>query len=273
MAQPGMRDGTPSVREGPPKAARASWTNTPFAAQHFKGLAIAVAAGVFMAAVGAFGTDQLPLSVRLGYWIAVIVVGAVGGMAIGALTDRIHWFEDRPWLEGAIIVVALTAPLTLMIWLISSFAFRDTQLARPGPLFFLGPVFLVSCVMTALNYLSGRAPPKTHQRLEGAPPPRFLERLPAKLNGAELFAIEAEDHYLRLHTSKGEDLILMRLSDAVAELEGLEGARVHRSWWVSRQAIVGAKRGDGRALLTLKDGANAPVSRAYARSLREAGWF
>ena len=37
--------------------------------------------------------------------------------------------------------------------------------------------------------------------------------------------MEAEDHYLRLHTSKGQDLILMRLSDAIAELEGIEGAR------------------------------------------------
>ncbi|MFN4104010.1 MAG: hypothetical protein ACK4GB_06940, partial [Tepidimonas sp.] len=37
----------------------------------------------------------------------------------------------------------------------------------------------------------------------GASPPRFLERLPAKLRGAELYAVEAQDHYLRLHTSRG----------------------------------------------------------------------
>jgi DNA-binding LytR/AlgR family response regulator len=74
----------------------------------------------------------------------------------------------------------------------------------------------------------------------GPQPPKFLERLPLKLRGAEVWAVEAEDHYLRLHTSKGQDLILMRLADAVAELEGIEGAQVHRSWWVARDAITDA---------------------------------
>ena len=65
----------------------------------------------------------------------------------------------------------------------------------------------------------------------------------------------------------------MRLADAVAELEGLEGAQVHRSWWVARDAVVGVTRGDGRATLTLKGGVTAPVSRRYAPALRKAGWY
>jgi DNA-binding LytR/AlgR family response regulator len=85
--------------------------------------------------------------------------------------------------------------------------------------------------------------------------------------------VEAEDHYLRLHTSRGQDLILMRLSDAVAELEGIEGAQTHRSWWVAKAAVEAARRGDGRATLQVKGGVEAPVSRAYAKALREAGWF
>ena len=85
--------------------------------------------------------------------------------------------------------------------------------------------------------------------------------------------MEAEDHYLRLHTSKGSDLILMRLSDAVTELEGVEGAQTHRSWWVARAAVVDVRRSEGRASLKLKGGQDAPVSRSYARALRQAGWF
>ena len=88
-----------------------------------------------------------------------------------------------------------------------------------------------------------------------------------------MHAVEAEDHYLRLHTSRGQDLILMRLSDAIAELEGIEGAQTHRSWWVAKGAVEDARRGDGRAVLSLKGGVEAPVSRAYAKALREAGWF
>jgi DNA-binding LytR/AlgR family response regulator len=101
----------------------------------------------------------------------------------------------------------------------------------------------------------------------------LLERLPDKLRGAELHAIEAEDHYLRLHTDRGSALILMPLSEAVEKLQGMDGMRTHRSWWVARNAVVGAVRGRGRALLTLKNGLRAPVSRTYAPSLRGAGWF
>ncbi len=36
---------------------------------------------------------------------------------------------------------------------------------------------------------------------------------------------------------------------------------------------AGAARGDGRATLTLDGGLTAPVSRRYARTLREAGWY
>ncbi|MNY80677.1 LytTr DNA-binding domain protein [compost metagenome] len=65
----------------------------------------------------------------------------------------------------------------------------------------------------------------------------------------------------------------MRLSDALKELEGLEGAQTHRSWWVAKGAVRGVTRGEGRATLTLDGALEAPVSRRYARALREAGWY
>src|SRR5690606_13712732 len=104
-------------------------------------------------------------------------------------------------------------------------------------------------------------------------PVRFLERLPLRLRGATLLAVEAEDHYLRLHTDRGSDLILMRLGDAVAELDGLEGARTPRSWWVARGAVDGVARGERRAALTLEGGLEVPVSRTAARELRAKGWW
>ena len=65
----------------------------------------------------------------------------------------------------------------------------------------------------------------------------------------------------------------MRLSDAIAAVEALDGARTHRSWWVARDAVERVSRGDGRAVLTLSNGLEAPVSRTYAPALREAGWY
>jgi DNA-binding LytR/AlgR family response regulator len=42
---------------------------------------------------------------------------------------------------------------------------------------------------------------------------------------------------------------------------------------VARDAIADARRGDGRATLMLKDGSEVPVSRPYARILRERNWI
>ena len=105
-----------------------------------------------------------------------------------------------------------------------------------------------------------------------APEARFLDRLPAHL-GSDLLALEMEDHYVRVHTALGSELILLRMRDAVAELGAIEGAQVHRSWWVARDAVEDVKR-DGRNLrLVLTGGLEAPVSRARIAELKGAGWL
>ena len=71
----------------------------------------------------------------------------------------------------------------------------------------------------------------------------------------------------------GSDLVLLRMSDALRELAGLDGTRTHRSWWVARDAVESTRRDGDRIVLVLKGGAEAPVSRPNVRALREAGWF
>jgi DNA-binding LytR/AlgR family response regulator len=99
-----------------------------------------------------------------------------------------------------------------------------------------------------------------------------MARLPVTWGG-ELIALEMEDHYVRAHSPEASTLILMRLRDAEAELTGLEGLRVHRSWWVSRAAVEQIIR-NGRSLrLRLKGGLEAPVARDRVQALRVAGWI
>jgi len=64
----------------------------------------------------------------------------------------------------------------------------------------------------------------------------------------------------------------LALADAERELESLDGLRVHRSWWVARDAVADVTRADGRMTLKLVNGVEAPVSRTYARAVRDAGW-
>jgi hypothetical protein len=205
-------------------------------------------------------------------WSVDSAIGAIIGLAVARWWVPRSWFEDKLWAAALVIAVSVAAPLTLVVlgWLVF---LHHVPLSIGLVESVLPSAFGSTLVMTALAFLVRRPATRTHAAAPSAPPPKFLARLPEKLRGAEIFAIEAEDHYLRLHTSLGQDLILMRLADAIAELEGLEGAQTHRSWWVARAAIASAERADGRATLTLKDGAEVPVSRGFARELRSAGWF
>ena len=185
--------------------------------------------------------------------------------------DQSVWSVAR-----ALLALVVTMPTTFAIWLYSSVFFHMPLTLRTLP-YFAGPVLIVSVAMTAIMMMLARPGRVTHA-LPAAPlaapaPVKFMERLPAKLKGAVIYAVSAEDHYLRLHTSKGSDLILMRLSDALSELEGLEGAQTHRSWWVAREAVESARRDGDKVSLTLKGGAAAPVSRPNVGVLRKSGWF
>lgn len=239
-----------------------------------RGLAVAVGAGVFLALGGAFGSSGAPLLQRLAYWVPVLVAGGLWGHVCSLLVERFVDLDARPWLGAAALTAVITGPLTVLIWALTGLLFEGRLRHADDLIHFFPPVALITAALSILNVFLGRKQPvETHAGAPGAAPARFLERLPPKLRGARLIAVQAEDHYLRLHTDKGSDLILMRLTDALAELEGLEGAQTHRSWWVARDAVASVARGDGRAALTLDTGAVAPVSRRYARALREAGWW
>jgi len=235
-----------------------------------RGVAVTTAFALFMTLTGAFDTGDAPPALRIAYWLIVMFLGYLWGGFVARRFIRAGRSGARPWWVYAPWVSAImAAPFTLVVWG-GSRLLLDSDMPLAGtPVLFLY-VFVVALVITGLFGLI------ESRRAAAAPtvvPPKFLERLPLKLRGAEVWAVEAEDHYLRLHTSKGQDLILMRLADAVAELDGIEGLQVHRSWWVARDAIVDARRGDGRATLTLKDGAQVPVSRTYAGELRDRGWI
>lgn len=236
-----------------------------------RGFAIVAVAAVFLAFSGAFGMGKLTLLERLAYWVGMLTAGTVWGGVIARFAFPQRDAETGIWLRTLVYALVIAGPITLLVWVVN-----DRLLHSPIPARALASLFisvaLVTLVMTAVNVLAARARAETLV-IETPAPPRFLERLPLKLRGAEVWAVESEDHYLRLHTSKGQDLILLRLADAVAELEGIEGAQVHRSWWVAREAIADARRGDGRATLTLKDGSEVPVSRTYAKLLRDRGWI
>lgn len=233
-------------------------------------LAVGSGVAVFLSLFGPFDRPAGELLRKDAPFFLYSWIGSLLGLAGARIAWRLGLWARGPIVVGVATGLLMVAPMTAVVWIV-----QGLVQGRPLPAAALPDVVwqvLLVCVGASVLAIlvSGR---RTHSGDGAAAPPKFLERIPLKLREGELWAVEAEDHYLRLHTSRGQDLILMRLADAVDELEGLEGAQVHRSWWVARAAIADARRGDGRAVLTLKDGSDVPVSRTYARMLRERGWI
>ena len=239
-----------------------------------RGLFVAGLGGVLLALTGAFmGTDQ-PVAIRLIYWVPIMLCGAVWGHLCSRWVERYVNLDEQPWRAVVALVLVISGPLTVFVWAASGLAFSG-RLYPVSALADIGfAVVVVTATMSMVNvFLSKAQPVQTHASPTGNAPARFPDRLPMKMRGAVIRAVQAEDHYLRIHTDRGSDLILMRLSDALEELEGLEGAQTHRSWWVAREAVRDVSRGVARATLTLEGGILAPVSRRYAKALRDAGWY
>lgn len=239
-----------------------------------RGLGIAALAGLVLALSGAFADPDMSLGHRLAYWVPLMVLGGLWGHVCGQLVERFLNLDDRPWVTVAVLTALMSGPILLMVWLATGLFFEGRVYRLSSMIYFVAPVLSITGAMSAINVFVTRSRTvQTHEAAAGQAQARFLDRLPPKLRGARLIAVQSEDHYLRLHTDRGSDLILMRLADALAELEGLEGAQTHRSWWVARDAVRDVARGDGRATLTLDGGLSVPVSRRHARALRAAGWY
>lgn len=238
---------------------------------HWRSHVVAAAAGAFLALVGALGTGAAPWLDRLVFWIALLQAGTLCASFVGGFASRRPRIGESVVLRWVVMTLAVAAPMALLSWGLAHVVFAWG--APVGIAFFAWASLLVTGAMAALMMAIGTPGRAT----QGPPAPawevKLRERLAPPFRGAEIYAVSSEDHYLRVHTSVGATLILMRLADALAELEGIEGAQVHRSWWVARAAILAVQR-DGRKLnLKLKREIEAPVSRPNIKALQNSGWL
>jgi hypothetical protein len=239
-----------------------------------------LAVGILLGTLGPFGTfnDLSPFD-RFVYWIVIVVLnGLQASVAIQAsfyLLPAPKWPSIVPVTIGSVIC-SLVATMEVL-WL--------EQTLRPetnGPgasfteIYFL--VLIVTLVVSFLfthgplqNYSVFRIPQDDNIEDVDLPAPAdtetpFFSRISPGL-GTDVICLEMEDHYIRVHTAVGDELILMRMRDAVAELEGFDGMQVHRSFWVARKRIVSVRRAGERGLLTMSNGLEIPVSRTRFRQL------
>jgi len=254
-----------------------------------RSLAICLGLGLIFAWLGVYNTGEISFPERVVYWTGLIALGYGSAALVNPLVFERWMASAHPALQIAVVACLISVPITIGLIVIEYLS--DGTLAEPAWWWIqFGYVIVISVLLTAAGWamdrlakqaaapLSAPQPQPADTRIAPAPAPElaplaFADRLPPKFRVAEIHAVSAENHYLRVHTSAGEAMILMRLADAIRELAALQGMQTHRSWWVAKQGLAGAATGDGRVTLKLKSGAEAPVSRTYAKAVKDAGWL
>jgi DNA-binding LytR/AlgR family response regulator len=235
---------------------------------------IALGMALLLTFTAANGTQEIPLPLRFCYWLIVMLLGTLAAQISGRVLDR--FASLNLWQTIAAMIAITTPPICVMVWLVTA-SFSSDHRLDPARLFYLlGPVLVITLAMAVLHVLISGTPAQSHAftaENRAEPGATFRARLPFKYRHAEIHALEAEDHYLRVHTAAGDTLILMRLYDAIRELDGIEGSQTHRSWWVAKAAVTDTTRSNGRISFTLQGNLTAPVSRSFQKALKRDGWL
>jgi len=224
--------------------------------------------------LGVYDSNTMPLSQRLFFWGSTMSTGAATGLLF------LQWVLEGPLAKKSILLKLIAISAIACAPVVIVLAAFSGGLTGGWPLYNwplqYGMSFFIAIIVNAIGYVTLKAagwiPSSNGSPIDdhASSSSQFLKRLPPKYLNADLYAISSEDHYVRVHTSCGEELILMRLGDALKELSRANGLQTHRSWWVAQAGIANTIAKNGKHSIVLKTGTVAPVSRSYSKAVRKA---
>ncbi|NHK28392.1 LytTR family transcriptional regulator [Parvularcula flava] len=224
--------------------------------------------GIAFGMIGPYETGTVlgPLA-RFAYWVGILV----GAWALW----EVLFMVARRLTAGAVGTIALTALLMAPFAIIGSALATLVNMAAgmiPGNFVAIWPIALLTwlvfsfAIILPLIVIGRSLAMAYYGRGSGDAIDLLMIRLPVELRGARIEALQAEDHYVRIHTSRGDHLTHMRLEDAIAALSGVDGVQTHRSWWAACDGVT--LNTDGT--LATASGLAIPVSRRRKKVVMQA---
>jgi len=238
---------------------------------------IVVGGVVLIAAVAGpyYTLERLNFPERLVYWGAVIALSTVIMTFLSVLAHRVTDARGWNWalvavLAGMVGVVPVLGIVLVVDGLVTGFAPGGAGIGTLAAYVAPSVIGVTVAVNAYIEVQERRASGLVPQGVRPEAVVRVLQgKLPPHL-GREIVALRAQDHYLEVTTPKGSCMILMRLGDAVRDLEGLNGMQVHRSWWINLAHIARVEKGANGPEVVLSTGARVPVGRSYRAAFRGA---
>lgn len=243
------------------------------------GFWIVVGGAVLVAAVAGpyYTLERMSFPERLVYWGVVIGLSAVIMTFLSVLAHRVTAARGWNWALVAVLAgMAGVVPVLGAVWLADGLA---TGFGSGGAGLLRLAAYVAPSVIGVTLAVNAFIEVQERRLAEARPLPpaprgegglRLLQgKLPHHL-GREIVALRAQDHYLEVTTPKGRCMVLMRLGDAVRDLEGEQGMQVHRSWWINLGHVSRVEKGANGPEVVLTTGERVPVGRSYRAAFRDA---
>ena len=226
---------------------------------------------IVVALSGPFGTFySQPFLWRLMYWSVIL-----GASIPISLVVRVFWNQviqrDPLWLEDLLTVLTMTVAFgfllnVLNVWMIGNanhpaIDWRLTVLAT----------FIISYAAAIIRNVFQAAAERESDQSSSQMRDRLLVRLDVP-EGVRLSKVSSDNHHVRIATDdNAEHRVLMRLRDALSEIDVEQGMCVHRSHWVATNMIEKFDTVDGKEVVRLKCGREVPVGKKDRPELVKAG--
>lgn len=226
---------------------------------------------------GPFGTyEALSFGLRMLYWAGAIGVGMVVGSGARAFVDVVLGQPD--FRKAALLSAGLSSAIsTPILFFFSVYMLRGKTPYVPSFLEVLVFVFSISLGVATFRKMIAVRKDEALVMADTAdltplsnPMPRLLLRVEPSLRG-DMISISVRDHYVDVLTTEGQSSLLLRLSDAIAEVADVDGGQVHRSHWVAWSAVQGVEREGHKLYLRMPYGTRLPVSRNHRDKVEARG--
>lgn len=213
---------------------------------------------LLMTITGPFGTyEDLTFWARLVFWL--IIMAGVGFFMHVAVMIALSakWLRPIGYVPRIALAAAAAGLPGAAFVIFVNMVFRPPTIDPASLPMIWFQVTLIGLPICLVEY------PRPQKQMETTAPIRLVARLPDDL-GDDIVSLSMQDHYVEVTTTRGKTLILMRMADAVDELDTIPGQRVHRSHWVAQAHLAGTAKSGHRRFVLLKDGRKLPLSDTYA---------
>jgi DNA-binding LytR/AlgR family response regulator len=211
--------------------------------------------------LGPFGTYEiLGLWERLIFWALMVTgIGALMHVCIVLSIESDRLSALPRWSRIALGAAIAAVPAVALIIFFTGYFFPAPVQPEVFPMLW-GQVAAIGAVAGIVEYRPLAPPPPQPERPVET---RLHRRLPEG-ERHDIVSLTVRDHYVEVTTTGGQHMLLMRLTDAIEELDDLPGERIHRSHWAAARHLRRIARRGQKQVVLLSDGRELPVSKSYA---------